>query len=232
LLGKPLSICWTLPNKFGFYYEYCSKEGLEQVHISEQRIKLIFPKMFLKVVKEHYWYYPLIRYIYHLFPLNAPVESLPSLGFRFKVIFASAHYVHCSLSRRLGELSLFHQSFAEDIVFNKGQCSVRTVPSLSSELKTKYSADEQSYSQNAWNDLYGKSLSEDGIFLPNKDNSCGPDILVRVSLPIDDDSSSSDEVCSSLTEMLKDTSAKKRRVYLIGITLKYCRNSSVNAGHD
>jgi len=68
-----------IANKFGFYYEYCSKEGLEQVQISEQRIKLIFPKMFLKVVKEHYRYYPLIRYIYHLFPLHAPVESLSSL---------------------------------------------------------------------------------------------------------------------------------------------------------
>jgi len=199
-----------IANKFGFYYEYCSKEGLEQVQISEQRIKLIFPKMFLKVVKEHYRYYPLIRYIYHLFPLHAPVESLSSLGFRFKVIFASALYVRCSLSRHLGELSLFHQSFVEDIVFNANQYSVRSVPSFSSELKTKYSADEQSYSLNAWKDLYDKYLSEDGIFLPNKDNSCGPDILVRVSLPIDDDSSSSDEGCSSLTEMLMDTSSKSQ----------------------
>jgi len=128
----------------------------------------------------------------------------------------------------LGELSLFHQSFVEDIVFNANQYSVRSVPSFSSELKTKYSADEQSYSLNAWKDLYDKYLSEDGIFLPNKDNSCGPDILVRVSLPIDDDSSSSDEGCSSLTEMLMDTSSKKRRVYLIGITLKYYHSSSVN----
>ncbi|KAK4527023.1 hypothetical protein GAYE_SCF34G4944 [Galdieria yellowstonensis] len=217
-----------IANKFGFYYEYCSKEGLEQVQLSEQRIKLIFPKMFLKVVKEHYRYYPLIRYIYHLFPLRAPVESLSSLGFRFKVIFASAFYVRCSLSRQLGELSLFHQSFVEDIVFNTDQCCVRSVPSLSSELKTKYNADERSYSLNAWKDLYDKYLSEDGIFLPNKDNSCGPDIFVRVSVPIDDDSSGSDEGCSSLTEMLMDTSSKKRRVYLIGITLKYYHSSSVH----
>ncbi|KAK4525595.1 hypothetical protein GAYE_SCF15G3504 [Galdieria yellowstonensis] len=217
-----------IANKFGFYYEYCSKEGLEQVQLSEQRIKLIFPKMFLKVVKEHYRYYPLIRYIYHLFPLRAPVESLSSLGFRLKVIFASAFYVRCSLSRQLEELSLFHQSFVEDVVFNTDQCSVRTVASLSSELKTKYSADEQSYSPNAWKDLYDKYLSEDGIFLPNKDNSCGPDIFVRVSVPIDDDSSGSDEGCSSLTEMLMYTSSKKRRVYLIGITLKYYHSSSVD----
>ncbi|KAK4526215.1 hypothetical protein GAYE_SCF20G4129 [Galdieria yellowstonensis] len=217
-----------IANKFGFYYEYCAKEGLEQVQLSEQRIKLIFPKMFLKVVKEHYRYYPLIRYIYHLFPLRAPVESLSSLGFRLKVIFASAFYVRCSLSRQLEELSLFHQSFVEDVVFNTDQCSVRTVPSLSSELKTKYSADEQSYSPNAWKDLYDKYLSEDGIFLPNKDNSCGPDIFVRVSVPIDDDSSGSDEGCSSLTEMLMYTSSKKRRVYLIGITLKYYHSSSVD----
>jgi hypothetical protein len=105
---------------------------------------------------------------------------------------------------------------------------VRSVPFFSSELTTKYSADEQSYSLNAWKDLYDKYLSEDGIFLPNKDNSYGPDILVRVSVPIDDDSSSSNEGYSSLTEMFMDTSSKKRRVYLIGIALKCYHSSSVN----
>ncbi|KAK4523524.1 hypothetical protein GAYE_PCTG69G1420 [Galdieria yellowstonensis] len=71
-------------------------------------------------------------------------------------------------------------------------------------------------------------MNSHGIFLPNKDNSYGPDILVRVSVPIDDGSSSPDVSYSSLTEMLMETSSKKRRVYLISITLKYYHSSSVN----
>jgi len=113
-------------------------------------------------------------------------------------------------------------------VFNTDQCRLRSVPSFSSELKTKYSVDEQSYSINAWKDLYDKYLSEDGIFLPTRNYSAGPDILVRVSVPIGHDSSSSNEGCSSLTEMFMDTSSKKRRVYLIGIALKCYHSSSFN----
>jgi len=234
-----------IANNFGFYYEYCTggilsgdkmkgeeMDELDTVNEIDEAnvpmVKLVYPKIVLKAVKEDYEQYPLIRYIYYGFPLHALVESPSSLRFRFKVVFASILYVRCSLSRQLGELSLFHQSFVENIVFNTDQCSVRTVPFFSSELKTKYSADEQSYSLNAWKDLYDKYLSEDGIFLPNKDNSCGPDILVRVSVPIDDDSSSSNEGYSSLTEMLMDTSSKKRRVYLIGIALKCYHSSSLN----
>jgi hypothetical protein len=47
-------------------------------------------------------------------------------------------------------------------------------------------------------------------------------------VPIDDGSSSPDVSYSSLTEMLMETSSKKRRVYLISITLKYYHSSSVN----
>ncbi|KAK4528555.1 hypothetical protein GAYE_SCF61G6499 [Galdieria yellowstonensis] len=232
-------------NNFGFYYKYCSDgilsgdkrkgeeidEGDIVYEIDEANVpmvKLVYPKIVLKAVKENYKQYPLLRYIYYLFSLHALVEASSSLRFRSKVIFASILYVRCSLSRQLGELSLFHQSFVENIVFNTDMCCVRSVPSFSSELTTKYSADEQSYSLNAWKDLYDKYLSEDGIFLPNKDNSCGPDILVRVSVPIDDGSSSSDEGYSSLTEMFVETSSKKRRVYLIGIALKCYHCSTVS----
>ncbi|KAK4522636.1 hypothetical protein GAYE_PCTG14G0526 [Galdieria yellowstonensis] len=234
-----------IANNFGFYYKYCSDgilsgdkrkgeeidEGDIVYEIDEANVpmvKLVYPKIVLKAVKENYKQYPLLRYIYYLFSLHALVESSSSLRFRSKVIFASILYVRCSLSRQLGELSLFHQSFVENIVFNTDMCCVRSVPSFSSELTTKYSADEQSYSLNAWKDLYDKYLSEDGIFLPNKDNSCGPDILVRVSVPIDDGSSSSDEGYSSLTEMFVETSSKKRRVYLIGIALKCYHCSTVS----
>ncbi|KAK4526317.1 hypothetical protein GAYE_SCF22MG4231 [Galdieria yellowstonensis] len=230
VLGESSQYVLDIANNFGFYYEYCPNKGPGQVDVTQQRIKLVFPKIVFKAIKEEYRDYPLMRYLDFLFPLNVPAESRSSLGFRFEVIFAAILYVRCCLSRRLGELSIFHQSFVEDIVWEIEKCYVRTVPSFHSELKTSYSAKEQSYSPNAWKEFYDKFLSEDGIFLPNRLNSNGPDILVRVSVPIDDDSSSSDESGSSLTEMLMDTSSKKRRVYLIGIALKYYNRSTVSVG--
>ncbi|KAK4528811.1 hypothetical protein GAYE_SCF65G6758 [Galdieria yellowstonensis] len=230
VLGESSQYVLDIANNFGFYYEYCPNKGPGQVDVTQQRIKLVFPKIVFKAIKEEYRDYPLMRYLDFLFPLNVPAESRSSLGFRFEVIFAAILYVRCCLSRRLGELSIFHQSFVEDVVWEIEKCRVRTVPSFHSELKTSYSAKEQSYSLNAWKEFYDKFLSEDGVFLPNRPNSNGPDILVRVSVPIDDDSSSSDESGSSLTEMLMDTSSKKRRVYLIGIALKYYHSSRVSVG--
>ncbi|KAK4525217.1 hypothetical protein GAYE_SCF08G3123 [Galdieria yellowstonensis] len=228
VLGESSRYVLDIANNFGFYYQYCPNQGPGEVDVTQQRIKLVFPKIVFEAAKEEYRDYPLMRYLDFLLPLNVPAESRSSLGFRFEVIFAATLYVRCCLSRRLGELSIFHESFVEDVVWEIEKCRVRTVPSFHSELKTDYSAEKRSYSPNAWKDLYDKYLSEDGIFLPNKDNSCGPDIFVRVSVPIDDDSSGSDEGCSSLTEMLMYTSSKKRRVYLIGITLKYYHSSSVD----
>jgi hypothetical protein len=106
-------------NNFGFYYEYCSDgvlsddkvegEELDKLdtvnemdegdivnetdEANVQMVKLVYPKIVLKAVKENYKQYSLIGYIYYLFPLNVPVESLSSMLLRFKVIFASILYV-------------------------------------------------------------------------------------------------------------------------------------------
>jgi len=56
--GESSQYVLHISNKFGFYYEYYSKKGPEQVQINEQRVKLVFPKMFLKIVKKRYRYYP------------------------------------------------------------------------------------------------------------------------------------------------------------------------------
>ncbi|KAK4522640.1 hypothetical protein GAYE_PCTG14G0530 [Galdieria yellowstonensis] len=227
-LGENSQCVLNIANNFGVYYEYCSEKGRGLYEATEQPIKLVYPKIVLKAVKESYWHYPLIRYIYYLFPLNVPVESPSSLRFRFKIIFAAILYVRCSLSRRLGELSLFHQSFVEDTVWEIEKCRVKTIPSFKFDFRTKYSDKEQSYAPNAWKDFYDKYLSEDGIFLPNRDNSNGPDILIRVSVPMHASSSSHNEGQSCLTPVSTHTSSKRRRVYVIGITLKYYHNSSVS----
>ncbi|KAK4525694.1 hypothetical protein GAYE_SCF15G3603 [Galdieria yellowstonensis] len=230
VLGESSRYVLDIANNFGFYYQYCPNKGPGEVDVKQQRIKLVFPKIVFEAAKEEYRYYPLMRYLDFLFPLNVPAESRSSLGFRFEVIFAATLYVRCCLSRRLGELSIFHESFVEDVVWEIEKCRVRTVPSFHSELKTSYSAKEQSYSPNAWKEFYDKFLSEDGIFLPNRENSSGPDILVRVSVRRHDSSLSADESGSSLDQVAMDTSSERTRVYLIGIALKYYNRSTVSVG--
>ncbi|KAK4527019.1 hypothetical protein GAYE_SCF31G4940 [Galdieria yellowstonensis] len=230
VLGESSQYVLDIANNFGFYYEYCPNKGPGQVDVTQQRIKLVFPKIVFKAIKEEYRDYPLMRYLDFLLPLNVPAESRSSLGFRFEVIFAATLYVRCCLSRRLGELSIFHESFVEDIVWEIEKCRVRTVPSFHSELKTSYSGKEQSYSPNAWKEFYDKFLSEDGIFLPNRENSNGPDILVRVSVRRHDSALSADESGSSLDQVAMDTSSERTRVYLIGIALKYYNRSTVSVG--
>lgn len=78
--------------------------------------------------------------------------------------------------------------------------------------------------------MYDKYLSEDGIFLPNRDTFNGPDIFLRVSMPIHDSVFSPDELYSSLYQVPVDTSSERKRVYLIGIALKYYHRSSVSVG--
>ncbi|KAK4524496.1 hypothetical protein GAYE_SCF04G2397 [Galdieria yellowstonensis] len=230
VLGESSRYVLDIANNFGFYYQYCPNKGPGEVDVKQQRIKLVFPKIVFEAAKEEYRDYPLMRYLDFLLPLNVPAESRSSLGFRFEVIFAATLYVRCCLSRRLGELSIFHESFVEDVVWEIEKCRVRTVPSFHSELKTDYSAKEQSYSPNAWKEFYDKFLSEDGIFLPNRENSNGPDILVRVSVRRHDSALSADESGSSLDQVAMDTSSERTRVYLIGIALKYYNRSTVNVG--
>jgi len=90
-----------IANNFGFYYKYCSDgilsgdkrkgeemdEGDIVYEIDEANVpmvKLVYPKIVLKAVKEDYKQYPLIRYIYHLFSLHALVESLLHCGLDLK----------------------------------------------------------------------------------------------------------------------------------------------------
>jgi len=191
------------------------------------QVKLIFPKIVFEGIKKEYLDYLPLRYIYYLSPLHVPRESPSSLGFRFEVIFALILYVRCSLCTRLGELDIFRQSFVENISLEAKKCRVKVIPSFNVLLNTTHSANEELYSPSAWKEFYDKYLSKDGIFLPNRNNSAGPDIIVRVSVPIDASSSTPKKRQSSLTQVSMDTSSKKRRVYLIGIALKCYGKSGV-----
>ncbi|KAK4528176.1 hypothetical protein GAYE_SCF53G6111 [Galdieria yellowstonensis] len=244
VIGNDSKYILDVANNFGFYYEYCTggillDDKMEGEEMDEEDImnemnagnvemvKLIFPKIVFEGIKEEYLDYLPLRYIYYLSPLHVPPESPSSLGFRFKVIFALILYVRCSLCTRLGELDIFRQSFVENILLEAERCRVEVIPSFNVLLNTTHSANEEVYSPSAWKEFYDKYLSEDGIFLPNRNNSAGPDILVRVSVPIDASSSTSKKRQSSLTQVSMDISSKKRRVYLIGIALKCYGKSGV-----
>ncbi|KAK4523509.1 hypothetical protein GAYE_PCTG69G1405 [Galdieria yellowstonensis] len=244
VIGNDSKYILDVANNFGFYYEYCTggillDDKMEGEEMDEEDImnemnagnvemvKLIFPKIVFEGIKEEYLDYLPLRYIYYLSPLHVPPESPSSLGFRFKVIFALILYVRCSLCTRLGELDIFRQSFVENILLEAEKCLVKVIPSFNVLLNTKFSANEELYSPSAWKEFYDKYLSEDGIFLPNRNNSAGPDIIVRVSVPIDASSSTPKKTQSSLTPVSMDTSSKKRRVYLIGIALKCYGTSGV-----
>ncbi|KAK4528957.1 hypothetical protein GAYE_SCF67G6906 [Galdieria yellowstonensis] len=244
VIGNDSKYILDVANNFGFYYEYCTggillHDKMEGEEMDEEDImnemnagnvemvKLIFPKIVFEGIKEEYLDYLPLRYIYYLSPLHVPPESPSSLGFRFEVIFALILYVRCSLCTRLGELDIFRQSFVENILLEAEKCLVKVIPSFNVLQNTKFSANEELYSPSAWKEFYDKYLSEDGIFLPNRNNSAGPDILVRVSVPIDASSSTPMKRQSSLTQVSMDTSSKKRRVYLIGIALKCYGKSGV-----
>jgi hypothetical protein len=54
----------------------------------------------------------------------------------------------------LVELSIFRQSFKENILLKAKKCIFLPIPSLSFEVETEHSANEQSYSANAWKQFY------------------------------------------------------------------------------
>jgi hypothetical protein len=73
-------------------------------------------------------------------------------------------------------------------------------------------------------------MSQDGIFLPNRNNSNGMDIFIRVSERGDSCSiSNKDGVLDSKQKTFIETSSENKNTYLIGIALK-CHQSSSNAG--
>ncbi|GJQ13833.1 hypothetical protein GpartN1_g5624.t1 [Galdieria partita] len=234
-----------IANHFGFYYMSCSRnEQDEASRISvedsdETYFKLVFPKIVLKHIQSRYWNIPPVRFICSLFSSISRLYSPSSRGFKFEIIFTLILYVRWCFCSKLGELSIFRHSFVEHISIESTQTigSLKVdpipnyVPAFSSTVSRTHSANEATYHITAWKPFFEKYLSKDGIFVPIRQNSNGPDVLIRVTdmkgnsfLAIQDESS------SEQTPM--ETETTKKRVYLIGAALKCFQLSSSGVGRS
>jgi hypothetical protein len=146
---------------------------------------LIYPKFALKFVKLSYEKRPPIRFLHSIFSLIRPKDSPSTRGYKLQVLFSFILYVRLSLCKRLGELSIFRQSLVEETRKGAFEYISRVVTSFDPRVVGDHSAVEKSYSTSAWKKFFNKYLSKDGMFLPNRQNSSGPDVILRVSTPIE-----------------------------------------------
>jgi hypothetical protein len=117
---------------------------------------------------------------------------LDHISFKYYIL-----YVRWSFCKRLGELSIFRQCLLDEIPKCENEYISRVVPSFSSKIDEDHSADDKSYSTSAWKKFFDQYLSKDGIILLSRQNSCGPDVILRVSVPINGVSSAPEEGKSS-----------------------------------
>ncbi|GJQ14487.1 hypothetical protein GpartN1_g6278.t1 [Galdieria partita] len=234
-----------IANHFGFYYVSCSRDEQDEASRipvrgrNETFFKLVFPKIVLKHIQSRYWTIPPLRFVCSLFSSISRFDSPSSRGFKFEIIFTLILYVRWCFCSKLGELSIFRHSFVEHISIESTQTigSLKVdpipnyVPAFSSTVSRTHSANEATYHVNAWKPFFEKYLSKDGIFVPIRQNSNGPDVLIRVTdmkgnsfLAIQDESS------SEQTPM--ETETTKKRVYLIGAALKCFQLSSSGGGRS
>ncbi|EME29984.1 archaeal ATPase / transposase [Galdieria sulphuraria] len=251
-MGLDSKYVLDIANHFGFYYKNCSKnEHGEEIEaslnpIEQTFVKLVFPKIALKYIEIECWDVPPIRFICSLFSSISRFDSPSSRGFKFEIIFTLILYVRWCFRSRLGELSLFRHSLVEDIPIKVGRRVVgefekdpilKYVPALSSTVVGIHSASEETYHVSAWKPLFETCLSNDGIFIPTRQNSSGPDVLIRVtqtsdnSILIGQDASSVEQI-SMETETSASDILNKRRIYLIGIALKCYQMSSPGVGRS
>ncbi|KAK4528845.1 hypothetical protein GAYE_SCF65G6792 [Galdieria yellowstonensis] len=160
-------------------------------------IKLIYPKFALKFVKLSYEKHPPIRFLHSIFSLIRPEDSPSTRGYKFQVLFLLILYVRWSFCKQLGELSIFRQSLVKEIPNCTDEYIARVVPSFNATIDEEHSPSGKTYMTSAWKNFFDKYLSKDGIFLPDRHNSYGPDVILRVSAPMVDLSSSPQEDESS-----------------------------------
>ncbi|GJQ09014.1 hypothetical protein GpartN1_g805.t1 [Galdieria partita] len=234
-----------IANYLGFYYVSCPRNEQDEASripvedSDETFFKLVFPKIVLKEIQSRYWNFPPFRFICSLFSSISRLDSPSSRGFKFEIIFTLILYVRWCFCSKLGELSILRHSFVEHISIESAKIigSLKVdpipnyVPAFSSPMSGIHSANEETYNVNAWKPFFEKYLSKDGIFVPIRQNSNGPDVLIRVTdmknnsfLVIQGESS------SEQTPM--ETKTTKERVYLIGIALKCFQLSSSGVGRS
>ncbi|GJQ14724.1 hypothetical protein GpartN1_g6515.t1 [Galdieria partita] len=234
-----------IANHFGFYYVSCSRNEQEEASripvedSYETFFKLVFPKIVLKHVQSRYWNIPPFRFVCSLFSSISRLDSLSSRGFKFEIIFTLILYVRWCFCSKLGELSIFRHSFVEHISIESTETidSLKVdpipnyVPAFSSTMSGIHSGNEETYNVNAWKPFFEKYLSKDGIFVPIRQNSNGPDVLIRVT-GMKDNSFLAIQGESSSDQTPMDTETTKKRVYLMGIALKCFQLSSSGVGRS
>ncbi|GJQ15674.1 hypothetical protein GpartN1_g7465.t1 [Galdieria partita] len=243
-LGSYPEYVLDIANHFGFYYVSCSRNGTE----GESRIpfrgrnetffKLVFPKIVLKHIQSRYRNIPPVRFICNLFSSISRFDSPSSRGFKFEIIFTLILYVRWCFCSKLGELSIFRHSFIEHISIESakiiGSLKVDPIPNYVPAFSSTSgidSANEETYHINAWKPFFEKYLSKDGIFVPIRQNSNGPDVLIRVT-DMKDNSFLAIQGESSSEQTPAETETTKKRVHLIGITLKCFQLSSSGVGRS
>ncbi|GJQ11956.1 hypothetical protein GpartN1_g3747.t1 [Galdieria partita] len=234
-----------IANHFGFYYMSCSRNEQDEASripvedSYETFFKLVFPKIVLKHVQSRYWNIPPFRFVCSLFSSISRLDSLSSRGFKFEIIFTLILYVRWCFCSKLGELSIFRHSFIEHISIESTETidSLKVdpipnyVPAFSSTGSRIHSASEETYHVNAWKPFFETYLSKDGIFIPIRQNSSGPDVLIRVT-DMKDNSVLAIQGESSSEQTPMETETTKKRVYLIGIALKCFQLSTSGVGRS
>ncbi|GJQ14328.1 hypothetical protein GpartN1_g6119.t1 [Galdieria partita] len=244
-LGSYPEYVLDIANHFGFYYVSCSRNEQDEASRTpfgfrnETFFKLVFPKIVLKHIQSRYRNIPPFRFVCSLFSSISRLDSLSSRGFKFEIIFTLILYVRWCFCSKLGELSIFRHSFVEHISIESTETidSLKVdpipnyVPAFSSTVSRIHSANGATYHINTWKPFFEKYLSKDGIFVPIRQNSNGPEVLIRVT-DMKDNSflAIQDESSSEQTPM--ETETTKKRVYLIGITLKCFQLSSSGVGRS
>ncbi|GJQ14722.1 hypothetical protein GpartN1_g6513.t1 [Galdieria partita] len=244
-LGSYPEYVLDIANHFGFYYMSCSRNEQDEASRIlvednyETFFKLVFPKIVLKHIQSRYWNIPPFRFICSLFSSISRLDSLSSRGFKFEIIFTLILYVRWCFCSKLGELSIFRHSFVEHISIESTETidSLKVdpipnyVPAFSSTMSGIHSGNEETYNVNAWKPFFEKYLSKDGIFIPIRQNSNGPDVLIRVT-DMKDNSFLAIQGESSSDQTPMDTETTKKRVYLMGIALKCFQLSSSGVGRS
>eukprot|EP00871_Galdieria_phlegrea_P003315 jgi/Galph1/3985/GphlegSOOS_G2670.1 len=205
-LGSHSEYVLDIASHFGFYYT--SDEA-------SSTFTLVYPKIVLKYLETHYKQIPV---------LHSPV----SRGWKFEILFSLVLYLKLCFCSKLGEMGIFQKTFVEDYLLVKvdGVQSRKSVPlpeyvaSLSSRVATEVSAAGSTYHPNAWNLFYDTFLSKkDGIFMPSSQHSRGPDLIIRLSEIVSEETTTSSQMADS-TQLVTFSSQKEPIVYLIGISLK------------
>ncbi|GJQ13915.1 hypothetical protein GpartN1_g5706.t1 [Galdieria partita] len=244
-LGSYPEYVLDIANHFGFYYVSCSRNEQDEASwipaedSYETFFKLVFPKIVLKHIQSRYWNIPPFRFICSLFSSISRLDSPSSRGFKFEIIFTLILYVRWCFCSKLGELSIFRHSFVEHISIEStetiGSLKVdpipNYVPAFSSTVSGIHSAREETYHGTAWKPFFEKYLSKDGIFIPIRQNSNGPDVLIRVT-DMKNNSFLAIQGESSSEQTPMETETTKKRVYLIGIALKCFQLSSLGVGRS